>query len=203
MKTHPLLGRAIIAVSALLLSPTFAADPTTGSLVLDLKSLKSDVKIKKNIEKQLANAGLRWTIVDNTVVIPMIDEKFVRPELANVTRYGETDAIDLKPGKYSITCIGYAHSSNSRDVDKVLSASAFFNEGAVTFIVEPGKTTTLEIEPVLQKQKKSSFLIKTKVYVPDLRTKVVVDGEESEVVIINQRIDSSIAWDDYSGSLKF
>jgi hypothetical protein len=133
----------------------------------------------------------------------MIDEKFVRPELANVTRYGETDAIDLKPGKYSITCIGYAHSSNSRDVDKVLSASAFFNEGAVTFIVEPGKTTTLEIEPVLQKQKKSSFLIKTKVYVPDLRTKVVVDGEESEVVIINQRIDSSIAWDDYSGSLKF
>ena len=59
MKTQSLLGGAIAVSAALLLSSVFADDTATGRLVFDVKSLKSDVKIKKNIEKQLANAGLR------------------------------------------------------------------------------------------------------------------------------------------------
>jgi hypothetical protein len=73
----------------------------------------------------------------------------------------------------------------------------------MTFTVAAGKTTTLEIRPVLQKQTQSSFLVKIKMFMPDLWTKVIEDGVETEETVINQRMTTSISWDDYSGPLKF
>jgi hypothetical protein len=181
----------------------FAEEPLIGTLVFDVKSLESDVKIKKNVRKQLEHAGLRWGISDNVLVIPLISQTFVKSELPHLTRYGEKKVIDLEAGQYRITCIGYVHSSNSRDVETVLSKSAFFNEAVMTFTVAAGKTTTLEIRPVLQKQTQSSFLVKIKMFMPDLWTKVIEDGVETEETVINQRMTTSISWDDYSGPLKF
>ena len=203
MKKKILAGGSGILVLTFLVTPVFAEDPSIGTLVLDVKSLESDVKIKKNVRKQLEHAGLRWGIGDNVLVIPLINEKFVKSELSHLIRYGEKKVIDLEAGQYHITCIGYVHSSNSRDVEKVLSKSAFFNEEVMTFTVATGKTTILEIRPVLQKQTKSSFLLKTKMFMPDLWTKVIEDGVATEETNINQRMTTSISWDDYSGPLKF
>ena len=203
MKPKLFTGGFAVLVFALFSCPVFAEAPSTGTLVFDVKALESDVKIKKNIKKQLEHAGIKWGIDDNVLVVPLVHEKFVNAELSYLTRYGERKAIDLEAGQYHVTCIGYVHGSNSRDVEQVLSKSAFFNEEVVTFSVEPGNITILEIRPVLQKQTKSSFLLKTKIYVPDLWTKVIEDGVETEEIIINQRVAISISWDDYSGSLKF
>jgi hypothetical protein len=203
VKNKILAGGSAILVLTFLVTPVFAEDPSIGTLVFDVKSLESDVKIKKNVRKQLEHAGLRWGIGDNVLVIPLVNEKYVKSDLPHLTRYGETKLIDVEAGQYHITCIGYVHSSNSRDVEKVLSKSAFFNKEVMTFTVEPGKTTILEIRPVLQKQTKSSFLVKTKMFMPDLWTKVIEDGVETEETIINQRMATSISWDDYSGPLKF
>ena len=203
MKTKLLVVGTALLVLAALARPLPAEDEPNGRLAFDVKRYASDVEMKEKVEKQLEHAGIEWGMSENLLVISMVNKKFVKVELPHMTRYGEQKVLELKPGAYRITCIGYVHSSNSRDVAKVLSASAFVNESVMTFNILPGKTTTLEILPTIEKQTKTSFLVKVKVFLPDLRVKVIEDGVPKGETIVNQRTSTSIAWDDYSGPLKF
>jgi hypothetical protein len=103
----------------------------------------------------------------------------------------------------TLTCVGYIHDSNSRDIDKVLSASAFFNEDVLAVEINANKVTTLEVSPVVKKQAHSSFLVKVKVFMPDLNVKIIESDSVVDEAIINHRTEQSVAWDDYSGPLKF
>src|SRR5262245_51887732 len=107
----------------------------SGTLVFDLKALESGVKLKKDMLTQLSRGGLNWAIIGNDLVIPLVDPKHLKAPMTHGTHFGEQQVVDLLPGEYHITCIGYLHDSNSHDMDKVRSKSAFFNEGIVAFNV--------------------------------------------------------------------
>lgn len=176
----------------------------SGNLVLDLKNYTSDAKLPKNSQKSLEHAGLRWGMLDNTVLISMVDPRYVKADTPYLTRFGEQKTLDLKPGTYTITCIGYEFSSTSRDVDKVLAKSAFFNNDVITFSILPGKTTVLEISPTYEAESQWRALSKFTFFIPDLKVHVLEDGTpKSEDVVVNRRTDKSVAWNDYHGPLKF
>jgi hypothetical protein len=176
----------------------------TGTLVFDLKSYTSDAKMAKKVVKQLEHAGIHWGMLDNTVLIPFVNEKFVKADTPYLTRFGEQKSLELKAGRYTITCIGYENRSSSGDIDKVLSKNAFFNNDVMTFTVLSGKTTTLEISPVYQAESKWILLSKFTMFLPDLKVRVLEDGTPNgEAVVITQRTAKSVAWDDYHGPLKF
>ena len=176
----------------------------SGTLVFDLKNYTSDAKIPKGTRKSLEHAGIRWGMLDNSMLISLVNEKYVKVELPYLTRLGEQKTLEMKAGHYAIDCIGYEISSISRDIDKVLAKNAFFNNEVVTFTVLPGKTTTLEIFPTYVEESKSRFLTKLTMFLPDLKVRVLEDGTpKGEDVVISRRTAKSVAWDDYHGPLKF
>ena len=181
-----------------------AAEPSeTGTLVFHVMDYESEVKIGKKIQAQLEHAGLKWGINEDVLVIPLVNEIYVNAELPYLTRYGATKSIDLKAGEYHITCIGFILRSNSQDVRKVLSKSAFFNERVLSFTIAPGKTTTLRVLPSMKKQSQLSFALYQTMFQPELKVTIIEDGAETEEMVINLPMTSTIPWDEYSGSLKF
>lgn len=197
----PTLGWTLL-VLAFFGAPLSAGDQQSGTLVFDVESYASEVKLDKNTKKQLQHFGIEWGIVDDMVVIPLVKKAFLKPEIPYFTRYGEQKTLQVEPGEYNITCIGYVHSSNSRDVDKVLSKSAFFNNAVLTFTVLPGKTTTVEIFPTYQRQTKWSLWLPVRMFLPDLNVRVIEDEVQKVEKVINRRTTTSVAWDDYGGPLK-
>lgn len=191
----------LVLLLALSRAPLFADDPPSGTLVLDVKQYDSDVKLDDNIKKQLKHSGVEWGVVDDILVIPQVNKKFLKPEIPHLTRYGERGTLQAKPGVYKITCVGYALNSLSRDIEKVLSKNAFFNNAVMTFTVFSGKTTLLEFLPTIQKQAKGAW-VRLKLYIPDLRVRVIEDGVVKADSVISLRTSSSVAWDDYTGPLK-
>lgn len=176
----------------------------TGTLVLDLKNYTSETKIPKKSQKNLAHAGLRWGMLDNSVLISFVNEKYVKADLPYLTRFGEQKTLEMKAGQHTITCIGFEFESASSDVDKTLAKSAFFNNDVVTFTVLPGKTTTLEITPTYVAESQWRVLTKLTMYIPDIEIRVLEDGiPKVEGVVINRRMPKSVAWNDYHGPLKF
>lgn len=177
----------------------------TGTLVFELKNYTSDAKLPKNVQKVMEHGGIGWGILDNSVLISMVKENFVKADLQYFTRFGEQKTLEMKAGQYTITCIGYDFVSTwSLDVDKNLAKSAFVNGDIVTFTVLPGKTTTLEISPVIVPKSVWVRLSDVTMFSPELTVRVLEDGTpKGEGVVITRRTNKSVAWDDYHGPLKF
>jgi len=73
------------------------------------------------------------------------------------------------------------------------------NEDVMTFRIEPGQTTTLHIKPVIYKD--ATFAVNF--WMPTLMASVATaDGTATETAL-NKRIETSIAWPQYKGPLKF
>ena len=176
----------------------------SGTLLLDLKNYTTDTKMPTKVQKQLEHAGIQWGMLDNSVLISFVNRKFVKADTPYLTRFGEQKTLELKPGQYTITCIGFEFKSTSTDVDKVLAKSAFFNHDVVQFNVLPGKTTTLEITPAYVAESQWRLWVKLKFFVPDLAVRVLEDGApKGDSVVISRRTAKSVAWNDYHGPLKF
>jgi hypothetical protein len=196
------VGLLAFSVAALLDSGVLAGEGT-GTLMFVVKPFETEVKLKKNIQKQLEHGGIEWGVNGDTIVVTLVASKYINAEFPYLTRYGTSKKIELPAGSYPLTCVGYIHDSNSRDIDKVLSASAFFNEDVLTVEILANKVTTLEVSPMVKKQAHSSFLVKVKVFMPDLTVKIIEGDLVVDEAIINHRTERSVAWDDYSGPLKF
>jgi hypothetical protein len=176
----------------------------TGTLVFDLKNYTSDAKIPKQIQKQLEHAGFQWGMLDHTLLIPLVNQRFVKVDALYMTRFGEQKKLEMKPGEYTITCIAHEFTSASADVEKFLSKNAFFNIDVLKFTISPGKTTTIEVSPNYKPQSAWYRLSKETMYIPDAKVRVLEDGtQQGEDLVINRRTDKSVAWDDYKGPLKF
>jgi hypothetical protein len=177
----------------------------TGTLVLDMKNYTSNAKIPKNSQKQLEHAGIRWGLLDSdTLLIPLVNQRYVKADTPYLTRFGEQKQLELKAGEYTVTCIGYEFDAMSRDPDKVISKSGFFNIDVLKFTVFPGKTTTLEISPIYEAESQSRFLYKFTMFLPDLKVRVLSNGAQvGDSTVISKRTKNSVAWDDYKGQLKF
>jgi hypothetical protein len=137
-----------------LMQPAFGQE--SGTLVFDLKNYTSEAKLPKRSQKSLEHAGIRWGLLDHSLLIPLVSERDVKADTPYLTRFGEQKTLDIKAGQYTITCIGWEFDSISRDQDKNLAKDAFFNTDVVTFDVQPGKTTTLQIVPTYRQSQSGS-----------------------------------------------
>ncbi len=188
----------ILALITGLWGPSLAAQETTGTLLFDVKPFTSEVKLKEKIEKQLKTGGIEWGTAEGQLVVSLVNKRFIRFELPNMTRYGESKTLELAPGSYRLSCVGFVPEGGF-SVDKALKKGAYFNLDVLTFEVVAGKTTTMEVYPTIKAE--STFLLKF--YVPQLFVKIVDEGVLRNEAVINDRTAASIAWDDYDGPLKF
>lgn len=192
------LGVCVFVLVTGFWSLSLPAQEAKGTLVFDVKPFTSEVELKDKIRKQLETGGIEWGAADGQLVITTLNKRFIRFDLPNMTRYGENKSLELEPGTYRLTCAGFLPEGGF-SVEKAIKKGAYFNLDIQTFDVVAGKTTTLEVYPAIRKT--STFLLKF--YTPDLLVKVIEDGVFKSEHVINARTDSSIAWDDYNGPLKF
>jgi len=177
---------------------SLSAQAATGTLVFDVKPFTSKVKLKEKIENRLKSGGIEWGAADGQLVVTTVNKRFIRFDLPHMTRYGESKTLELAPGTYTIHCAAFIP-EGGLSVEKALAKGAFFNLDQMTFEIAEGKTTTLEVHPVIESE--STFLLKF--FLPELQVKLVEDGAVTQEAVINNRVESSIAWNDYSGPLKF
>jgi hypothetical protein len=192
-----LCATILVLVMGLWSGPRWAQE-ARGTLVFDVKEFTSEVKLKEKVEKQLKSGGLEWGVADGQLVVSMVSKRFIKFDLPNFTRYTEKDTIELEPGEYRITCIGFSP-EGGMSVEKALEKGAYFNLDVLTFQVKAGETTTLEVHPKIQKHT-SFFLVKT--FTPELHVQILQNGTAGEERFINERTDASVAWEDYKGPLK-
>ena len=62
---------------------------SNGTLVFDIKDYTSDAKLPKQIKMQLDHSGFQWGMVDHTLLIPLVNQKFVNVDTLSLTRFGE------------------------------------------------------------------------------------------------------------------
>lgn len=201
------LGRRLLGfflVVAIVSAARPALSQQSGTLVVDVKSYTTEAKLPKKAQKALEHAGVPWGVLDNSLVVSLVNRRYVKADIPYLTRFGEQKTLELKPGEYTITCIGFEFSSTSSDADKVLAKSAFFNNDVMKFTVLPGKATTLEITPVYVTESQWRLWVKLNFFMPELKVRVLEDGApKGGEVNITKRTANSVAWSDYHGPLKF
>jgi hypothetical protein len=171
----------------------------TGTLKVDVLKFRSEVTLQRKVVSQLESGAVEWGIKDGLLVFSMVNKRFIDFDIAHMTRYGAAETLQLPAGTYRITGVGLEmHTAFSPE--KILAKGAYVNEDVVTFTIEPGKTTTLTIDPVIKAD--NTFFIKF--FMPALVTTVTPEGgTPSQPRILNQREATSIAWPQYNGALKF
>ena len=188
----------VVAVSAQEQAAQAVAAVETGTLVVDVKTFTSEQELPAKAVEQLKSGGLEWGVRDGKVVFTMVGKQFIDFPINHMTRYGQQESLSLPAGEYRVTGIGLEmHTSFS--VKKVLERGAFFNEDVIVFRIEPGKTTTLSINPVIRKD----AIFGSTFYVPTLMASLRDEASETAAVALNTRGPGSIAWPQYTGPLKF
>lgn len=175
-----------------------AAATTEGTLIVDVKSFTSEKPLPGKVEKQLKNGGLEWGIRDNQVVFTIVGKQFVDFPISHMTRYGQNETLRLPAGDYKVTGIGLEMTPGF-SVQKILDRGAFVNENVVSFRIEPGQTTTLAILPVI---KRDGALV-VDFWMPTLMASTTSGSTTSPETALNVRGETSIAWPQYTGPLKF
>lgn len=204
-----LLGIAVLLAAAFAGTPlksqetaTATATPpapsATGTLLVDIKPFTSEKELPKKVDKQLKNGGLEWGIRDNLIVFTMVNKQFVDFPINHMTRYGQNESLTLPAGEYRVTGIGMEMTAGF-NVQKILDRGAFVNDDVVTFRIEPGKATTLSINPVIKKD--NAFVVDF--WMPTLMASIAGEAAATEEKALNLRSETSIAWPQYKGPLKF
>ena len=189
--------RTILALVVFMAGMPLAAF-ADGTLAINMAPFESEVKLKDKIRKQLEGGGMEWGMTGNRLVVATVNKKFVGPNINQLTRFGTSTTMALPPGEYQISCVGIIY-EGGLSVDKVLSKGGYFNENVMTFRIEEGKTTTLDIRPVIRAS--SGMLLK--VFMPEFIARSTFELDISPEVSLNSRTEKSVAWDAYSGDLKF
>jgi hypothetical protein len=169
-----------------------------GTLVVDIKPFTSEKELPKKVNRQLESGALEWGIRDRQLVFTLVNKRFIDFPVSHMTRYGQQETLSLPAGEYKVTGVGL-EMTTSFSVEKVLERGAFVNEDVLVFRIEPGKTTTLAINPVIRRD--ATFAVNF--WMPTLMTRAVTDAAETPETALNTRGPSSIAWPDYTGPLKF
>jgi hypothetical protein len=191
-----LLVAALVALSGFCHVALGGEAPARGTLVFDVKPFTSEIELKPKIEAQLKSGGLEWGVGNGKLVIAIMNKRFLKFDVAYFTRYGEAKTVELDPGIYHVDCAGFIPEGGF-SVEKALSKGGYFNLDKMTFEIKAGETTTLEVLPVIRKE--SAFFVKF--FMPQVQIKVA--GSPDAGVVVNERSEQSIAYDDYHGELKF
>ena len=193
--------RAIPLLFALAASLAPAAarseEAPTGTVVFDVKPFVSQVDLEVKVYDELASGGVKWGAQDGRLVVSMVNPRFLHFDLPYVTGYGSQRKIELPPGSYDLSCVGYI-AAGGFSVEKELRKGAYFNLDVMTFRVAAGKTTLVEVTPLVRAHSEAFV----KYPMPELLAKVTEDGVTGAEVVINGRTGTSVPWDNYEGSLK-
>ncbi|NDK38518.1 hypothetical protein DT603_06635 [Pseudoxanthomonas gei] len=181
-----------------IVAPPPSSKTGTGTLLVDIKPFSSEKELPKKVDKQLRSGGLEWGIRDNLIVFTMVNKQFIDFPISHLTRYGQSETLTLPAGEYRITGIGMEMTAGF-NVQKILDRGAFVNNDVVVFRIEEGKATTLSINPVIKKD--NAFVVDF--WMPTMLASVAGNGVKGEEKALNVRGDASIAWPQYTGSLKF
>lgn len=184
----------LVLVAACGASPALA----DGTLAINVAAFQSEVKLKDKIRKQIEGGGMEWGLAGDRLTVTTVNKQYVGPTIDHLTRFGTSTTLSLPAGEYHISCVGMVY-EGGLSVAKVLSKGAYFNENVMTFRIEDGQTTTLDLRPVIRAS--SGMLLK--VFMPEYIASTTLHGEVSPEVSLNARGPKSVAWDDYSGDLKF
>lgn len=179
-------------------TPATAAATGTGTLVVDVKPFSSERELPKKALRQLESGALEWGIDGTQLVFTLVNKRFIDFPVNHMTRYGTQETLSLPAGDYRVTGVGL-EMTGGFNVDKILDRGAFVNEDVLAFRIEPGKTTTLSIDPVIYKD--ATFAVNF--WMPTLNTRVLTDEGETPSIPLNTRGDASIGWAQYGGRLKF
>lgn len=174
------------------------ADTAEGTLIVEAKPFISEKPLPGKVEKQLKSGGLEWGIRDNQLVFTMVNKQFIDFPISHMTRYGQNEQLKLPAGEYRVTGIGMEMTAGF-SVQKILDRGAFVNENVLTFRVEPGQTTTLSLLPVI---KRDGALV-VDFWMPTLMASIASGASTGPDTALNVRGESSIAWPQYTGPLKF
>ena len=173
-------------------------DTGTGTLVVEANPFTSEKPLPPKIETQLKSAALEWGVRDHQLVFSTVAKQFLDFPSSHMLRYGRRETLTLPAGEYRITGIGL-EASFGFNVQKILNKGAFVNEDVVSFRIEPGKTTTLSINPVYGSDTAGLVAF----YLPTLLATERADNGRRAEQAHNVRGEHSIAWPDYHGPLKF
>ena len=168
-----------------------------GTLQINIAPFTSEVELKDKVRTQLEGGGMEWGQAGNRLVVTTIAKQYVAPTINQLTRFGTGTSLSLPAGEYHISCAAMVY-DGGMSVAKVLSKGAFFNENVMTFRIEDGQTTTMDVRPVIRK---TGGLIK--IFMPEYLTTITLNGEKSAEISLNGRSEKSVGWDDYNGDLKF
>ncbi|MFI8719449.1 hypothetical protein ACIGHF_16405 [Stenotrophomonas sp. NPDC077464] len=195
-----------ILLAAGLLSGSFAclAETATGTLVMEVEKLQSDVPLGKELQELIRTGGVDWGIKGNELVLTVVDPRYLEFDYGFTTRYGYRHALQLPVGTYRVTAVS-REPRRSYSEQRLLERATFLNRNVASFTVEAGKTITVQVAPVILDEE----ALNPAVFIPTLFASVsdaggtVPGGAAPRPKAITLRDESSTAWPDYHGPLKF
>jgi hypothetical protein len=170
----------------------------TGTLLVDVLPFSSEVELKKKVRSQLEGGGVDWGLDGQRLVFTQVNKQFVNFNMGYYTRFGKQQSVTLPAGEYRLTGIGL-NMGFGFDVQKLLAKGAYVNEDVIRFVVEPGKTTKLTVNPVVRADNAGIV----KFFVPQLLISVSTDASATAPLSVTGRMPTSINWGEYQGDLKF
>lgn len=193
-------------LAAALLSDSFAclAQSATGTLVMEVDKLQSEVPLSKELQELIRTGGVDWGIKGNELVLTVVDTRYLDFDYGFTTRYGYRHALQLPVGTYRITAVS-REPRRSYSEQRLLDRATFVNRNVASFTVEAGKTTTLQVAPVIMDED----ALNPAVFIPTLFAGVsapsadAVDGTIPKRKAVTLRDNTSTAWPDYRGPVKF
>jgi hypothetical protein len=193
-------------LAAALLSGSFAclAQTATGTLVMEVDKLQSEVPLSKELQELIRTGGMDWGIKGNELVLTVVDTRYLDFDYGFTTRYGYRHALQLPVGTYRITAVS-REPRRSYSEQRLLDRATFVNRNVASFTIEAGKTVTVQVGPVIMDED----ALNPAVFIPTLFASVssadgdAPGGAAPRRKAVTLRDNSSTAWPDYRGPIKF
>lgn len=193
-------------LAAALLAGSFAclAQAATGTLVMEVDKLQSEVPLSKDLQELIRTGGVDWGIKGNELVLTVVDTRYLDFDYGFTTRYGYRHALQLPVGTYRITAVS-REPRRSYSEQRLLDRATFVNRNVASFTIEAGKTVTVRVGPVILDED----ALNPAVFIPTLFASVSsADGDAPGSAAprrkaVTLRDNTSTAWPDYRGPIKF
>lgn len=193
-------------LAAALLSGSFAclAQTATGTLVMEVDKLQSEVPLSKDLQELIRTGGVDWGIKGNELVLTVVDTRYLDFDYGFTTRYGYRHALQLPVGTYRITAVS-REPRRSYSEQRLLDRATFVNRNVASFTIEAGKTVTVRVGPVIMDED----ALNPAVFIPTLFASVssadgdAPGGAAPRRKAVTLRDNTSTAWPDYRGPIKF
>jgi len=193
-------------LAAALLAGSFAclAQAATGTLVMEVDKLQSEVPLSKDLQELIRTGGVDWGIKGNELVLTVVDTRYLDFDYGFTTRYGYRHALQLPVGTYRITAVS-REPRRSYSEQRLLDRATFVNRNVASFTIEAGKTVTVRVGPVIMDED----ALNPAVFIPTLFASVssadggAPGGAAPRRKAVTLRDNSSTAWPDYRGPIKF